>query len=147
MGKTSNSKRIKQRYTSERIVIIMYNKKYYQTHKKESKLYRNKRKKLKPWFDSYNNARQRCNNTKHLKYHCYGGRGIKFLLTEDECVKLWERDKGWLLKQHSIDRKDNDGHYEYSNCQFIEMKENIKVFIKQARLSKEHPSYLFCCNK
>jgi len=29
------------------------------------------------------------------------------------------------MKKPSVDRKDNNGHYEYDNCEFIEHEENI----------------------
>ena len=37
--------------------------------------------------------------------------------------KLWFRDKAWLLKRPSIDRK-NGGHYIFQNCRFIELSQN-----------------------
>ncbi len=68
--------------------------------------------------------KQRCNNPNNKRYKDYGLRGIKCLITEEELEFLWFRDKAWLLKEPSIDRKDNDGNYELSNCQFIEMDIN-----------------------
>jgi len=77
-----------------------------------------------PWYRVYDNARQRCTNPKTRSYKNYGGRGIKFFMTRKEIKKLWFRDKAYLLKVPSIDREDNDGNYEYSNCQFIELDIN-----------------------
>lgn len=73
-----------------------------------------------PWYVTWMNAKQRCNNIKHPMYKYYGGRGIKCLITKDEIKTLWFRDKASLLNFPSINRKYNDGNYEYSNCEFIE---------------------------
>ena len=69
--------------------------------------------------------RQRCNNPKNIGWNHYGGRGIKNFLTEADIKLLMERDGYYIMKQPSIDRKDNDGNYEYFNCRFIELKENV----------------------
>jgi hypothetical protein len=69
--------------------------------------------------------RYRCQNQKCKCYGVYGGKGIKCLLTLKDLKRLWIRDKAHLLKKPSIDRKNRYGNYEYSNCQFIEMSDNI----------------------
>jgi hypothetical protein len=78
------------------------------------------------FYRTLHDIRQRCHNPNATGYKYYGGRGIGFLITIDEIIKLWIRDKAWLLKRPSIDRKDNDGHYTYENCRFIELSENVK---------------------
>ena len=92
--------------------------------KEISKEDRIKWKKSHPWYVSYTGAKQRCENPNYTKYHLYGGRGIKFLLTTADMKYLWGRDKGYELKHPSIDRIDSNGHYELSNCQFIEQSIN-----------------------
>ena len=77
-----------------------------------------------PWKIIFANIKQRCNNQKNKKYPRYGGRGIECRITVEELEKLWYRDKAWLLDQPSIDRKENNGHYTFENCKFIEMIEN-----------------------
>lgn len=79
---------------------------------------------VKPWINSYKHAKRRCNNPKHEYYKWYGGRGIKFLLSRKEIETIWFRDKAYLLKNPSLDRKDNKGNYEFNNCRFIEMDIN-----------------------
>jgi len=79
-----------------------------------------------PWLQNYEDAKYRCNNKNHPKYYRYGGRGIKFLLTKYQIEFLWNKDKAYEMKKPSIDRKDNDGNYELSNCRFIELSENSK---------------------
>lgn len=85
----------------------------------------NNDKKKKPCKYILKSIQQRCNNPNRNDYKYYGGRGIKCLITEEEIKSLWFRDKAYLMKKPSIDRKDNDGHYEYSNCRFIELADNI----------------------
>lgn len=99
--------------------------------KLKNKINKNMERKRKPWLTSYYGAMDRCINKNNSHYHCYGGRGIKFLLTQLEIQKLWNRDKAWLLKQHGIDREDNDGNYEYGNCRFIEKSKNTRKGKKQ----------------
>jgi len=71
----------------------------------------------------------RCNNKKAQNYKYYGGRGIKGLLSRTDFIMLWFRDKAYEMYKPSIDRIDNDGNYEYNNCQFIEMSENTKKML------------------
>jgi hypothetical protein len=77
-----------------------------------------------PWIKSFYHARRRCNNPKHEKYKYYGGKGIKCLLTSEEVKKLWFRDKAYEMKQPTLDRVNGKKHYEFSNCQFMEMEKN-----------------------
>lgn len=105
-----------------------YMREYYNRNKEalleKNRIYRTK----EPWLNSWRNAKYRCTNSKHKCYTNYGGRGIKFLLTKEEIKKLWFRDKAWLLNWPSIDRKDSDGNYKYSNCRFIEKVKNTRRY-------------------
>lgn len=78
-----------------------------------------------PWCRHYDAARTRCTNPRSERYYRYGARGIKFKLTRQEVKELWFRDKAYEMKQASIDRINNDGDYEFNNCRFIELSENI----------------------
>lgn len=83
-------------------------------------------KTYKPWIICYCKIQQRCHNPKDTSYKNYGKKGIKNLFTSSEEIKfLWFRDKAYLMQRPSIDRINNDGNYELSNCRFIELKENI----------------------
>jgi hypothetical protein len=84
----------------------------------------------------YYAMRNRCYNPKSDMYASYGGRGISI---GDE----WRGDLGafvtWALANGykdglSIDRIDNDGNYEPSNCRWVDMK-------TQAR-NKQYNRYL-----
>lgn len=79
-----------------------------------------------PWASNHSAAKNRCTNSNSFQYTNYGGRGIKFNLTMAETVMLWDRDKASQMKSPSIHRKDNDGNYEYSNCEFIEMSDHSR---------------------
>lgn len=72
-----------------------------------------------PWARTLYRARTRCRNPRDIGYRNYGGRGIKCLLTMPEIKALWERDGADKLEVPSIDRINNDGHYEFANCRFI----------------------------
>jgi len=104
--------------------------KYHKNYRKINKTKINKNQKinkqLNPWYYSYFRAKQRCNNPKCKDYAWYGGRGIKFKLTKEECVFIWERDKAYNMKKPSIDRINNDENYCLENCRFIEHSENSK---------------------
>lgn len=71
--------------------------------------------------------RRRCNSPKASRYNRYGGRGIKCFLTLHELISVWRRDNGDSLKQPSVDRIDNDGHYEVGNIRYIELGENTRL--------------------
>lgn len=78
-----------------------------------------------PWRYKLASIKTRCTNKKEPVYKYYGGRGILCLLTESDLKNMWIRDQAFLMERPSIDRIDNDGNYEFSNCRFIESTENI----------------------
>ena len=60
--------------------------------------------------------RQRCNNPNHRSFHGYGTRGITICERWDD-FELFLEDMGERPSpQHSIERINNDGNYEPSNC-------------------------------
>lgn len=106
----------------------MYNKKkkarYWIDNKEYIKARRKKHKLKYPWKYTLQDIKKRCNNCNNKRYKDYGRRGIKCLITEEELKKLWFRDKAYNMKKPSIDRIDNNGNYELSNCRFIELSIN-----------------------
>jgi hypothetical protein len=96
--------------------------------------FKDKEKSVKYWKEYHSkfpcvrilsHIRFRCLNKKSDHYKYYGARGIKCLITKSEIKTLWFQDRAYELKNPSIDRKDNDGNYEFSNCRFIELKQNV----------------------
>lgn len=70
----------------------------------------------------------RCYNTKNLFYKNYGGRGItvcKEWLDSLQVFHEWAISNGWV-KGLSLDRINNDGDYEPTNCRWITISENSR---------------------
>lgn len=67
-------------------------------------------------FYAYLNAKKRCTNQKDKRWKDYGGRGIQFKF------KSFEEFLGHIGSRpsadHSLDRKNNDGHYELGNVRW-----------------------------
>lgn len=69
----------------------------------------------------------RCENPKHKHYQRYGGRGISVCKEWDSFVVFakWSLENGYK-NNLSLDRTNNDGNYEPSNCRWVS-------FLEQAR--------------
>jgi hypothetical protein len=115
---------MKNYYLRNREKYITRSKIYYRLHKEKCIAYTKEYERLHPFKKLLHNIRQRCRNKNDKKYKYYGGKGVKCLLTDNDLEFLWTRDKAWLLKEPSIDRKDNNKNYVLTNCQFIEMSVN-----------------------
>jgi hypothetical protein len=81
------------------------------------------------------NAKQRCTNEKAHNYSRYGGRGIKFRLSKQEALFLWERDKAYLMDKPTLDRIDNDGDYCFDNCRFLENRDNLSRAARSSEIN------------
>jgi hypothetical protein len=68
---------------------------------------------------------QRCTNPNNEKFPQYGGRGIRvcerWLSFENFLADMGEPSEGL-----SLDREDNDGHYEPGNCRWATDKEQAR---------------------
>lgn len=68
-----------------------------------------------PLYKVWASMRERCNNPKAKSYKHYGARGIRVSPRWDD-FEVFLKDMGPRPKGHSIDRKNNNGNYEPSNC-------------------------------
>lgn len=67
-------------------------------------------------YRTWCHMRQRCSNPNDKNYNRYGGRGIRVCESWDS-FESFLRDMGPKPSaRHSIDRLNNDGNYEPSNC-------------------------------
>lgn len=69
-----------------------------------------------PEYQAYNNAKDRCTNPSDKGYKNYGGRGIKFKFSTFS--KFLSEVGTRPTPEHSIDRINNDGHYESGNLRW-----------------------------
>jgi hypothetical protein len=87
-------------------------------------------------YNIYCGMKQRCYDTNSSNYHNYGARGIRVC---DEWLRDFTTFYKWSLRNKycgnlSIDRIDNDGNYEPSNCRWatrVEQannKSNSRIF-------------------
>lgn len=128
----NNEERILKQHREQKEKKREYDKKYRKEHFEERKRanirYQEKLKFETPWIIYYFAAKTRCKNLNNKRYHRYGGRGIRFLLTQKEMEILYKRDHAENMKHPSIDRIDNDGNYCFDNCRFIEFSENARRY-------------------
>lgn len=68
---------------------------------------------------------RRCESPNHKTYHYYGARGIMVCDEWHEFIPFrdWAIENGWE-RGLQLNRVDNNGHYEPSNCNFVTPKEN-----------------------
>jgi hypothetical protein len=79
--------------------------------------------KISPEFGSYMRAKQRCENPNHPRYKDWGGRGIKVLFNTFEEFLAEVGEKPEPKDEYSIDRIDNNRHYEIGNIKWSNRNE------------------------
>ena len=78
-------------------------------------------------YKTWDCMKERCYNKKHDSYKYYGGRGIKVCDRWKNNFLAFYKDMGkrpFLTAQ--IDRINNDGDYEPSNCRWLSGEENTR---------------------
>ncbi len=81
-----------------------------------------------PFMRVFYDVRSRCYNPKDVGYHNYGGRGIKMCEQWKDNVKIfydWAIENGWQ-QGLDINRINNDGDYEPTNCNCVTRKVNSR---------------------
>lgn len=81
-----------------------------------------------PLYVVWKNMKQRCYNPNATRYSDWGGRGISVC---DEWINDFQAFYDWAVengykKGLQLDRIDNDGNYEPTNCRFITLTKNIR---------------------
>lgn len=74
-------------------------------------------------YAAWISAKGRCFNENDPKYHRYGGRGITMCDTWKDSYETFLKDMGRAPRGLSIERINNEGNYEPSNCRWATPKE------------------------
>lgn len=77
-------------------------------------------------YITYNNMIRRCTEKNNRHWNRYGGRGISVCsewINDFESFYNWAINNGYS-EELTIDRINNDGNYEPSNCRWVSVKEN-----------------------
>lgn len=90
-----------------------------------------------PEYRAYIDAKSRCNNPNSQRWYTHGGRGIKFLFSnfDEFFAAVGQRPDGMTL-----DRIDNDGHYEAGNVRWAtpsQQVSNRRKYKKKFRVRNE----------
>lgn len=118
--------------------IKAYKKLYYQINKetmkantkkqqvnnpKRTAMYSRRYARKYPESVTLRNMKTRCNNPKYVHYARYGGRGIECHITNTKEIidSIGPRPVGM-----SIDRINNNGHYEIGNIRWATQKQQVQ---------------------
>ncbi len=103
-----------------------------------------------PTYKAWARMIQRCNNPNVPSYHYYGGRGIKVCDRWQKSFTAFYEDMGVRPEGLELDRINNNGNYEPSNCRWITHAENnrnksntVLSFKMAERIRKLHKKGIF----
>lgn len=99
----------------------------YDAFKKHGDSQQSRRGRRHSLYIAWDNMLRRCENKKHPQYRLYGGRGISVCEEwhDYEIFREWCLKNGWR-KGLSLDRINNDGNYEPSNCRWTTQKIQVR---------------------
>lgn len=90
-----------------------------------------------PLYSVWTNIRDRCTRPANKSFKSYGGRGISICRDWEHNFpefEKWALAAGWS-KGKQIDRINNDGNYEPSNCRFVTPSENCRNTSRNRRVT------------
>lgn len=80
-----------------------------------------------PEYKAFYHMVERCTNSRVHNWHRYGGRGIKVCRPWRKSFPAFFKDMGRRpSRQHSLDRRDNDGNYTPKNCRWATKTEQSR---------------------
>lgn len=79
-----------------------------------------------PEWNAWSCMRKRCTNPRHKFYRLYGGRGITICERWKDFMTFFADMGRRPSPRHSLDRIDNDGNYEPSNCRWATKAEQVR---------------------